>query len=99
MIRFLVKGAYFRGAEARDISESLEEGMHVTIKRDSENEHDDYACSVHFEDVHIGYVQAEIAYAVAEIFDEEGHESLQGLVIGRDNSTRMSYPEVELVYP
>ena len=99
MIRFLVKGAYFRGAEARDISESLEEGMYVTIKRDRENKHDDYACSVHFEDVHIGYVQVEIAYAVAEIFDEGEHESLLGLVVGRVYSTRISYPEVEIKFP
>lgn len=95
--RFLVKGAFFRGQEAREISDSLDLGAEVTVKRETDNEHDEYACSVHYEGIHIGYVQAEVAFAVAALFDEEGHEEVKGQVINRiEGRGKTTYPEVEL---
>lgn len=95
--KFFVKGAYFRGADARALSDSLTEGQEVTVKRDPDNEHDEFACSVHFEDVHIGYVEKDMAFSVSALFDEDGHEEVKGQVVGRDSSGRASYPEVQLI--
>ena len=98
--RFLVKGAYFRGREAKELSDSLEEDAAVTVKRDSENEHDEYACSVWYEDVQIGYVQVELSFAVAALFDEDGHKEVEGFIINRVQGPRTTtYPEVELKLP
>ena len=94
--RFLVKGAYFRGSEAKELSDSLEVGAEVTIQREKDNEHDEFACSVHYEGIHIGYVQTELAFAVAALFDDGGHTEIPAKLIGREISAtgRVSYPEV-----
>ena len=95
--KFLVKGAYFRGQDAKALSDSLEPGAELIVKRDSENEHDEYACSVWHSDIMIGYVQAELSFAVAALFDEEGHTEVKGTMVGREQGPRTTtYPEVEL---
>ena len=95
--RFLVKGAYFRGAEAREVSDSLQNGDIITVRRDYDNEYDEFACTVHYEDVHIGYVQAEISFAIAHLFDEGELDEVKGKIIGRvSGNGSTTYPEVEL---
>jgi len=95
--RFLVKGAYFRGRDAKELSDSLKPGDEIVVQREAENEHDEYACSVWFDDVQIGYVQAELSFAVAALFDEDGHTEIKGTIIGREQGPRTTtYPEVEL---
>ena len=95
--KFLVKGAYFRGQEVRELSDSLTIGAEVKVKRDAENEYDEFACSVHYEDIHIGYVEKDVAWTVAALFDEDGHEEVPGKVVGRVEGARnTSWPEVEL---
>ena len=94
---FLVKGAYFRGREARELSDSLPQGAKVTVKRDEDNEHDEYACSVYYEDIQIGYVEKDFAMTVAELFDVEDYIYVEGHIIGRVSGARnTSYPEVQL---
>ena len=96
MITCLVKGAYHRGAEVRELSDSLTPGTILTIKRDAENEYDEYACSVYYEDIHIGYIEKEMAFIVSEPFDEEGALFLQAIVQGHIDGGRVKYPEIEI---
>ena len=98
-MQFAVKGAYFRGKEVRDLSDSLEEDAQVTVRREPDNQHDEYACAVFYEDIHIGYVEADMSFLVSGLFDEDGHEEVTGRVIGHEQPGRAKWPVVQLDGP
>ena len=86
MLRTIVKGTYFRGTEIQAVSDSLNEGAALEVRREADNKHDEYACSVHFQDLHIGYIQAEDAGAVSYYLDDfEGVTALPASVAGRED--------------
>jgi len=86
ILEVLVKGAYFRGADVKAVSDALVPGDCVTIEHEPENQHDEYACKVLYEGIHIGYVQSEYSSAVFLQTPCEAN------VVGHDATTRNKYP-------
>ena len=66
-----IVGTYFRGADAVNLVNTLEAGMHLELRREPENEHDSNAIAAYYEGVHIGYVSRNIAAWIAPRVDDE----------------------------
>jgi hypothetical protein len=63
-------GTHFRGSEAKRIVNALTPGPFAcTFEREPDNEHDENAVAVYFEDEHIGYISRNNNEAVAQALD------------------------------
>ena len=91
----LIRGAHFRGQEIKELSNNLTEGAIITLEREPDNKHDPYAVKAFYDDIHIGYVQAEHSAAVSEMID--AGELSEAIFIRHVEGPRNSlYPECSI---
>lgn len=89
-----VVGMHFR-PEGKATVAMMEEGHEVTLQREPENQYDENAIKVFFEDTHIGYVNREDAIWVAPVLDDEP-ESIQCVVVKFVEENRNRYPFIDI---
>lgn len=65
-----IVGSYFRGKDVQALVATLEVGTRLRLEREPDNTFDQYAIKAFYEDVHIGYVAANIASWIAPKMDE-----------------------------
>ncbi len=94
-IEFLIKGAHFRGKDIKQLVEALDIGTLLTIEREPDNEHDEYACKVLYEDIHVGYVEKDMAPSVSFYAMDE---PLAAKIVGREHIGRNTYPVATLAH-
>lgn len=73
MLQVTMVGATFRPAKAKDIIKGLSIGDFVDLRADPDNEFDDTAVAVYYDDVHIGFVPKESNSALFASL-QEGNE-------------------------
>ena len=100
-IACLVKGAYFRGPDVVELSNSLAPKTLLSVQREPNNEHDEYACAVYYEDVHIGYVERDFSFAVADECDYHvecgGNGILPATLVRHEEQGRARYPYISII--
>jgi hypothetical protein len=65
-----IVGTHFRGSEAKQIVNNLNEGDEVQLVREPDNQYDANAVACYVDDVHVGYIPAANNLALALALDD-----------------------------
>lgn len=79
-----IVGTHFRGSEAKQIVNNLDEGDTVDLVREPDNKYDANAVACYVDDVHVGYIPAANNLELALALDD--YEEVVAEVIGFNGS-------------
>jgi hypothetical protein len=89
-----VVGMHFRGGSAKDVAAALDPGDTVTLEREPDNEYDAYAIKVLVSDMHIGYIERNMAAWISPLIDQGW--SAVGIVTGHEQRKNNLHPLLDV---